>query len=318
MNTMFHVSASHPGGDCTDTEAISSQVLLFTPSVDAVIRIESYTSATNGSQGVDAFLNLKRIQDSEDLIEEWRGYSQYDELGTEITYMNLQAGVQYELFTKLDYLREWGVVDDVHAHWSLALDMYTWNDEPQNALRIDSEDMPIWLRFAEDGPDPDLGCYMHKDVWYIFEPTDDGETLLSTCGMADFDTKIAIYEGTELPVTADRLIACNDDTSFCPDWTSELIFDQECGKKYLVRVGSYNDGSADDFGGQGRLLVIPHVMGEACPQQKVADFNGDGEVNGLDMGILLANWGSTGTGDLNNDGVVDGGDLGLFFVEWQS
>jgi hypothetical protein len=29
------------------------------------------------------------------------------------------------------------------------------------------------------------------------------------------------------------------------------------------------------------------------------------------LGLLLGNWGATGTGDLNNDGIVNGADLGL-------
>ena len=53
-----------------------------------------------------------------------------------------------------------------------------------------------------------------------------------------------------------------------------------------------------------------------CP----ADFNNDGEVNGADLGILLAYWGPC-TGlpcfeDLNNDGEVNGADLGLFLSMW--
>ena len=51
-----------------------------------------------------------------------------------------------------------------------------------------------------------------------------------------------------------------------------------------------------------------------------ADFNGDGIVNGLDLGILLETW-SIGScdiceADLNNDGKVNGIDLGLFFAAW--
>ena len=59
-----------------------------------------------------------------------------------------------------------------------------------------------------------------------------------------------------------------------------------------------------------------------------ADINGDGVVNGLDLGILLANWsippGSPGCGgasggcpaDLNGDGLVDGLDLGILLASW--
>ena len=47
-----------------------------------------------------------------------------------------------------------------------------------------------------------------------------------------------------------------------------------------------------------------------------ADLNGDGTVDGADLGLLLAQWGSSGSGDLNGDGTVDGGDIGLMLVEW--
>lgn len=53
-----------------------------------------------------------------------------------------------------------------------------------------------------------------------------------------------------------------------------------------------------------------------CP----ADFNNDGTVDGGDLGILLAYWGSCSGvpcfEDLNQDGVVDGGDLGLVLSAW--
>lgn len=49
-----------------------------------------------------------------------------------------------------------------------------------------------------------------------------------------------------------------------------------------------------------------------------ADFNGDGLVNGADVGLLLAAWGPCDgcPEDLNDDGVVNGADLGLLLVEW--
>lgn len=52
----------------------------------------------------------------------------------------------------------------------------------------------------------------------------------------------------------------------------------------------------------------------ACPI--TPDLNGDGIVNGADLGLLLGNWGGTGLGDLNDDGVVDGGDLGTLLAAW--
>ena len=48
------------------------------------------------------------------------------------------------------------------------------------------------------------------------------------------------------------------------------------------------------------------------------DINGDGLVNGADIGLLLVSWGTCGgcPADLNGDGVVNGADIGLLLVYW--
>ena len=46
------------------------------------------------------------------------------------------------------------------------------------------------------------------------------------------------------------------------------------------------------------------------------DANGDGVVDGYDVGIVLDGWGAGGVGDLNLDGIVDGSDLGLVLNTW--
>ncbi len=52
------------------------------------------------------------------------------------------------------------------------------------------------------------------------------------------------------------------------------------------------------------------------PYEPGPDINGDGVVDGADLGILLNGWGGDGVGDLNDDGVVDGADLGLLLNAW--
>jgi hypothetical protein len=50
-----------------------------------------------------------------------------------------------------------------------------------------------------------------------------------------------------------------------------------------------------------------------------ADLNGDGVVDGADLGALLSQWGAQGgPADLNGDGVVDGVDLGEMLARWGS
>jgi hypothetical protein len=58
------------------------------------------------------------------------------------------------------------------------------------------------------------------------------------------------------------------------------------------------------------------AIGEAAAPC-TGDFNVDNDTNGADLGLLLANWGtSTPLYDLNDDGNVDGADLGLFLAAW--
>ena len=54
----------------------------------------------------------------------------------------------------------------------------------------------------------------------------------------------------------------------------------------------------------------------SCSDPLPSDLNGDGHIDGSDLGIMLANWGQRGAGDLNNDGIVDGADLGILLVSW--
>lgn len=51
----------------------------------------------------------------------------------------------------------------------------------------------------------------------------------------------------------------------------------------------------------------------------IGDFDGDGGVNGADLGILLSQWGACAgcSADLNCDGTVSGADLGDLLSRWQ-
>jgi hypothetical protein len=47
-------------------------------------------------------------------------------------------------------------------------------------------------------------------------------------------------------------------------------------------------------------------------------LNCSSTVDGADLGALLGNWGSAGTGDLDGDGAVNGSDLGILLGNWGS
>lgn len=72
-------------------------------------------------------------------------------------------------------------------------------------------------------------------------------------------------------------------------------------------AGTWTDGGGNTFA-------------DECVELCIGDLNGDGVVDGGDLGIMLAYWGSCGKGpcpaDFNGDGAVDGADLGLILSAW--
>jgi hypothetical protein len=73
-------------------------------------------------------------------------------------------------------------------------------------------------------------------LWYTF--TGDGsDVTLSTCGQADYDSKISVYAGT---CTDPICVAGNDDGLGCNGNTSFLTFASELGTVYRVIVHGYN------------------------------------------------------------------------------
>lgn len=84
-----------------------------------------------------------------------------------------------------------------------------------------------------------------------------------------------------------------------------------------------NDG-CDIVSGFSQDLDQDGVPDECAPAPVSPDFNGDGIVNGVDLGVLLGAWGvcpspvgsSPCSGDLDGDGVIDGTDLGTLLNAW--
>jgi len=52
------------------------------------------------------------------------------------------------------------------------------------------------------------------------------------------------------------------------------------------------------------------------PPAVPGDLDGNGAVNGADLGILLGAWGQPGPTDLSGDGTTNGADLGILLGNW--
>lgn len=69
------------------------------------------------------------------------------------------------------------------------------------------------------------------------------------------------------------------------------------------------------FPGSDLEVDFDDVRLDAEPAAVAPDLNGDGVVDGADLGLLLAAWGQPG-GDLDGSGATDGADLGLLLAAW--
>jgi hypothetical protein len=78
---------------------------------------------------------------------------------------------------------------------------------------------------------------------------------------------------------------------------------------HLLISGTFADGSSTTVGSSSLVM-------NGVPATIIGDLNGDGVVNGADLGLLLSGWAQPGPTDLNNDGTTNGADLGLQLSHW--
>jgi hypothetical protein len=78
---------------------------------------------------------------------------------------------------------------------------------------------------------------------------------------------------------------------------------------HLLMNGTFSDGTSTTSASSTLAATGTRVP-------ITGDLNGDGLVNGGDLGLLLSGWGQPGIGDLNGDGIVNGADIGLLLSNW--
>jgi hypothetical protein len=101
----------------------------------------------------------------------------------------------------------------------------------------------------------DPGAYgddiLHRVRWFSYTATATGTVELSTCGIAAFDTRLAVFANC----STTSVIACNDDATGCAGFTSKLQFAAVQGTNYRIAVGGFDLTSA----GAGQLQITPNA-----------------------------------------------------------
>ena len=76
------------------------------------------------------------------------------------------------------------------------------------------------------------------------------------------------------------------------------------------------------FERESRIEVLAAFLASAFAASASAqapclgDLNADRVVDGIDLGVLLSQWGGAGSADLNGSGTVDGDDFAIFLPTW--
>jgi hypothetical protein len=74
--------------------------------------------------------------------------------------------------------------------------------------------------------------------------------------------------------------------------------------------------SDENLPGEDSATIALRLEITVTPGGNPADLNGDGQVNAIDLGRLLGNWGGSGEGDLDGDGTVGAADLAILLGAW--
>jgi hypothetical protein len=149
-----------------------------------------------------------------------------------------------------------------------------------------------------------FGLGLVNEVYFTFDATVDGWATFSTCGTANFDTRLAVLSDC----ASLTVLGCNDDAAGCPGFSSELTVPVTCGQRVLVALGSWD-------GQTGTATLTVSQVG-SCSSGCAADLNGDGAVGAPDLALMLGQWGLDGYADLSGDHIVGAPDIAILLGAW--
>ncbi len=126
----------------------------------------------------------------------------------------------------------------------------------------------------------------------------------------------------------EQILASARDAAGDPIWPGDpaTVSSRPGGKSRLATVAipsgtilaAWQNGATGGADVYAQNLLPDGTLGTAA---RPGDLNGDGSVNGQDLGILLQNWGACPpkgacVADIDGNGIVDGGDLGALLSDW--
>jgi len=97
-------------------------------------------------------------------------------------------------------------------------------------------------------------CTPGPNLWYLYRANRTGDITVTLEGIDGFDTKLAVYRGSDCYPRSSDMIECNDD--FGDTLDSQVTFAATSGRYYLIEVGGYNE----DAVGRGLMTIAPEGL----------------------------------------------------------
>lgn len=168
----------------------------------------------------------------------------------------------------------------------------------------------------------DIDTPLYNPVFYVHQVLrawDEGSTWNSLAGGltvgSDLAAAFAQFSGDNNPNT--DTMRRIDVTALVRSWMTGT---PNWGIAILPQIISGNDDGIEIVASEnGNAVLRPRleVTFRAPQPTSPFDLDANGIVDGGDLGILLAGWGTPSpTADLDNDGTVDGADLGILLANW--
>jgi hypothetical protein len=102
-------------------------------------------------------------------------------------------------------------------------------------------------------------------------------------------------------------------------WTTTMLIEwsADCNSDGIVDYGQIRSGELEDVNANGVPDCCDAGVACTCP----ADIDGNNEVNGIDLAIILDKWGTNGgkdypNADIDRDGTINGADLAQVLGSW--
>jgi hypothetical protein len=168
----------------------------------------------------------------------------------------------------------------------------------------------------------DIDTPLYNPVFYVHQVLrawDEGSTWNSLAGGltvgSDLAAAFAQFSGDNNPNT--DTMRRIDVTALVRSWMTGT---PNWGIAILPQIISGNDDGIEIVASEnGNAVLRPRleVTFRAPQPASPFDLDANGIVDGGDLGILLAGWGTPSpTADLDSDGTVDGADLGILLANW--